>query len=371
MADKPIFDPDSEQAVIATVLRRPEQYRTLKDIIQPDHFYWRAFGWVWEAFGELQEHGTSIDIINLADELQRHGRLDEFRLPGIRQFSGTPALSEIKDLHTLGSGESYAVNVQDYAAKRKLLNWLSTAAGYTHNGRRAADIVAELEHNLETLILHSTRTRSHVSASPAAAAMAYDAARLASKGNRDFPTGLLDLDKLLGILKTELITVAGRPGQGKSALLQSISLNAADAGRRVKFYSLEMSLVQVTQRFIAQLAEVNAFRLMQGRLTNEEWEKIEQARDKFAELPIIICDQPAISIGQIRTDARREDIDAIVVDYVQLARPDRHQERRDLDIGEVTMGLKALGERTGHPDHPGGADGAGGGRTRREAPAPV
>ena len=93
---------------------------------------------------------------------------------------------------------------------------------------------------------------------------------------------------------------------------------------------------------LAQLSGISATKIMQGNMTTDEWEKYRQAQDDFSELRITICDLPAIRIGQIRTEARREPVDIIMVDYIQLANADKPKENRTLDVGEVTRGLKAL-----------------------------
>jgi replicative DNA helicase len=160
---------------------------------------------------------------------------------------------------------------------------------------------------------------------------------------------LVDLDKLIGIQKQELIVLAARPGMGKTALLCTILLNAADIGKHGLLFSIEMSGVSITQRFISQLSGISAFRIMNGNIHEEEQEKYQQAADMVSGLPITVCDLPAIRIGQIRSEARKHKADFIALDYVQLANADQKNDRRDLDIGEVTRGLKALAKELDIP----------------------
>lgn len=344
-----IYNPEIEQAILAHVLRHPKDFAPLHDIIKPVDFGWDCYAYAWDAMRDLSERGMGIDTVTVGDVLEREGRLSDFCIPGPKQFTGRAALSMLRDVITSSSGLSYAENIQDYSAKRQIDRWLTRAHQWTHNGRRATEIMSDLETSFGTLILHGGRVNTHTIPSELSGIRAIESARAAARGDRAFPTGLIDLDKIIAIQRGELITIAARPGQGKSALLVTAALNASRIGKKIKFFSVEMSVVQVTQRFLSQISGVSAFRLMQGKLSTEEWEKIELANDEWCNLSITICDLPAIRTSQIRTEARRDPIDALILDYVQLAKADGKNDRRDLDIGEVTQGMKALAKELDIP----------------------
>ena len=329
----------SEEALLAHVLYNPDEFKSLSDIIGSKDFYLTTHQWVWQAMETLRDKGMGIDVITVGDELARKAQLDEFQKYGM---NGRAALSTLKDQPVTGRGLDYAITVQDYAIKRSLLGLASRVAGWASNGRTSAAIIADVEAEFAKFILHSGKVNTHTVNMEVAAARAIVLAELASSGERALETGLADLDKFLYPQKTELITVAGRPGQGKSSLLATIAINAAKRGKRIKYFSCEMGSAQIAQRMISQLSGVSAFDIMRGRLNIVEWEQTRAGADELSSLPITICDLPAISVGQIRTESRREPVDAIILDYVQLARADKKNERRDLDIGEITGGLKAL-----------------------------
>jgi replicative DNA helicase len=206
-----------------------------------------------------------------------------------------------------------------------------------------------VENEFSKMVLHSGKILTHTMGMDEAVAKAMDATDKASKGERALKTGLNDLDKIIAIQKQELIVVAARPGLGKTALLCTILLNAADNGKRGLLFSVEMSGVSITQRFISQLSGISAFRIMNGNIREDEQEKYQQAADGLSGLPIVICDLPAIRIGQIRSESRKHKADFIALDYIQLANADQKNDRRDLDIGEVTRGLKALAKELDIP----------------------
>jgi replicative DNA helicase len=345
-----IANRESETAILAHALRHPEEYSALADIVRPCDFSWACFGWAWEAMQNIITSGMKLDMIVLADELERMGRLQDFQIPDNKQFTGRAALSCIRDVYTVkGSGESYAVTVSDYAQKRALREVANKIATWATNGRTASAIVADVENEFSKMVLHSGKILTHTMGMDEAVAKAMDATDKASKGERALKTGLNDLDKIIAIQKQELIVVAARPGLGKTALLCTILLNAADNGKRGLLFSVEMSGVSITQRFISQLSGISAFRIMNGNIREDEQEKYQQAADGLSGLPIVICDLPAIRIGQIRSESRKHKADFIALDYIQLANADQKNDRRDLDIGEVTRGLKALAKELDIP----------------------
>lgn len=342
MVDKPISNREAEQGVLAAVIRNPAQYKPLADILQPDSFSWECFSWCWEAFAKLEERGLRLDAITLGDELDRAGRLARFQLPELKQFTGRAALSQLRDIETTDAATSYAINVQDYAAKRKIDEWLTQAHNHVHNGRSAGAIMADLQTSFGTLSLHSGKISTHTVNSEQAGVRALALSQSSGRGERAVATGIPDLDRLLYPQRGELITVAAQTGKGKSSLLATIALNSARDGKSVKMFVLEMSSAQIAQRILSQISEISASKIMQGHLTEDEWEKYQEAISEFALLPITICDLSAIKIGQVRTEARRSPADIIMLDYIQLANADKPQQNRVLDVGEVTRGLKAL-----------------------------
>jgi replicative DNA helicase len=319
--DKAISNHEVEQALLAYTLRNPDKLIALVDIVKPDDFGWECFKWCWEAMTSLAEKGLRLDTVTLGDELERASRLKEFCFPGAKQFFGRAALSQLREVITTEAGESYAMTVSDYASKRAIDRWLTDAHNGAHNGRPAADIIADLETSFSTLILHQGKARAHTVTMDLATVRAIEASEAAGRGERAITTGLKDLDKLLSPQKTELIVVAARPGVGKSALCATIAIHAAQEGRKVKLFTAEMGATQVTQRLLSQLSNVSAFRIMRGSLTVEEWEKIREAAAALQMLPIVICDLPEIKIGQIRSECRRDPIDLAILDYIQLANP--------------------------------------------------
>ena len=167
-------------------------------------------------------------------------------------------------------------------------------------------------------------------------------------------------DKCGGLHDSDLIILAGRPGMGKSSLATNIAFNCADrflrdqrdgieksAGAGVALFSLEMSSDQLATRILAEQAGIPSEALRMGKISREDFQQLSYASQRLADLPLFIDDTPALTIGALRTRARRlkrrHDIGLIVVDYLQLLQGSgRAQDNRVNEISEISRGLKTL-----------------------------
>ncbi len=132
-----------------------------------------------------------------------------------------------------------------------------------------------------------------------------------------------------------------------SALVTNIAENAAiDHGRPVALFSLEMSETELAQRFVASQGRIKGDELRKGRVPDSKWPKILQASAKLAAAPLFIDDSSDVGIIEIRAKARRlhqqQPLGLIIIDYLQLMRPDGRVESRVQQVGEMSRGLKIL-----------------------------
>ena len=174
-------------------------------------------------------------------------------------------------------------------------------------------------------------------------------------------SGLQSIDeKTAGLHNSDLIILAGRPGMGKTSLATNIAFNCAyeslkhqedggpeSFGAPVAFFSLEMSADQLATRILAEQAEISSENLRSGKVSRAEFQDLALASQKLSELPLFIDDTPALTIGALRTRARRlkrrHNIGLIVVDYLQLLQGSgRANDNRVNEISEISRGLKTL-----------------------------
>ncbi|HDI79156.1 MAG TPA: replicative DNA helicase, partial [Desulfobacteraceae bacterium] len=150
-----------------------------------------------------------------------------------------------------------------------------------------------------------------------------------------------------GLQPGELIIIAGRPGMGKTALAINVGYHAADKIRQgVAIFSLEMSKIQLGMRLLGMCAGINGSKLRTGHLSHSDWERLTEAADHLSELPIFIDDSSALSVLEIKAKCRRlrrkNDLALIIVDYLQLIQGRKSAESRQIEISEISRGLKAL-----------------------------
>jgi replicative DNA helicase len=174
-------------------------------------------------------------------------------------------------------------------------------------------------------------------------------------------------DKTAGLHNSDLIILAGRPGMGKSSLAMNIAFNCAEEhlkflrhggkhnyGAPAAFFSLEMSADQLATRILAEQAEISSETLRSGNLSRDEFQRLSFASQRLADLPLYIDDTPALTIGALRTRARRlkrkHKIGLIVVDYLQLLQgSSRANDNRVNEISEISRGLKSMAKDLGIP----------------------
>jgi len=346
---------ENEAAVIGAVLRDPSIFEMLSEILLPEDFGWHSYGLAWKAMGSLHEQGMVIDTITLGDELQRWGNLDDFGMTaetGVVMWSGRAALSKIREIGDPRSALSYSQKISDYSAKRVLLQLMSQGAVWSVNGRTAVDIVSDMTSKLNAIRVYDTKASQHTQTLGDAVSEAYDLTSSAAEGKIIYvDTGFLDLDKILGGLSApDVYVIAGRPGQGKSAFLTSVARNVAIQKKKVAFFSLEASNKQNAMRMISMESGVSFDRQKSGKLLDSEWPLYTHAVEVLSDIetyPIVFNDLPSISVSRVRQELRRikqllGGLDLVMFDYIQLGGTDKKHERRDLEVGEVTRGLKSL-----------------------------
>src|SRR5271166_1285760 len=171
------------------------------------------------------------------------------------------------------------------------------------------------------------------------------------------PTGFVELDRMTsGLHPAEMIVIAARPSMGKTAFAMNVAEHVAlHAGKAVAVFSLEMSSSQLVQRLLCSRAKVNLQKLRNGFLSDRDFPSLTAAAGKLAESPLLIDDTAGLSISELRAKARRlkaqHDIQLVVIDYLQLLKGSsrRSQDNRQLEISEISAGIKALAKELNIP----------------------
>jgi replicative DNA helicase len=170
-------------------------------------------------------------------------------------------------------------------------------------------------------------------------------------------TGFVELDRMTsGLHAAEMVVIAARPAMGKTAFAMNIAEHVAmDIGKAVAVFSLEMSSQQLVQRILCSRAKVDLQRVRNGFLSERDFPNLTAAASQVAAAKMFIDDTPALSVTELRAKARRMkslyDIQLIVIDYLQLLRSmsRRAQDNRQLEISEISAGIKALAKELSLP----------------------
>jgi len=339
----PPHSTDAEESVIGALLLDKNAIISVAEFLMPEHFYDDKLGLIYNACLDLYEDRSPIDVLTVSQKLK--GKKI------IKKIGGNSYLAELANkVPTSAHVEHYAKIVKDQATKRSLMAAASRLVDLSIDESLGAE---ELLDKAESEVFSLTqknlpRTFTSVRDALAQSFDRLDELHKQKGGLRGVATGFKDLDNLLaGMQRSNLIILAARPGMGKTSFALNIARHVAVKDKRsVGYFSLEMSQEELVDRLVIAEADVDAWKMKTGnKLTDDDFTKMSNAYGILAEAPIFIDDTPALSILEMRTKARRlqveNGVDLIVVDYLQLARS-RNLENRVQEVSEISQGLKNL-----------------------------
>ena len=334
--------PEAEESVLGALLLDKDAIIAIAQFLKPDDFYHERHKEIYQCALELYEERIPIDVLTVSERLKKRKSL--------KKIGGVSYLVELANsVPTAAHVEHYGRIVKDTATKRSLMRVASTLVELSMDESLAAD---ELLDKAEAEVFSLTQKHLHATFMPVRDALAESFDRLdelhkRAEGLRGVPTGYPDLDDTLaGLQKSNLIILAARPGVGKTSLALNISQNVAVKYKLpVGFFSLEMSKEELVDRLLVAQADIDAWKLKTGKLSEDDFTKLSNAMGELAEAPLFIDDTPALSILEMRTKARRlqveNGLELLIVDYLQLARS-RQLENRVQEVSEISQGLKNL-----------------------------
>lgn len=343
---------EAEEAVLGALLIDPDAIIHVATFLQPEDFYVQRNGWIYDAIRTLHERREPADLVTVSDELEHRHQLSEIGGPArlTSLINATPTSVHV---------EYYARIIERMAVLRRLINGATQIAQLAYDPQ-GVDNIDEVIDRAEAIIFGVSERRVGRDLRPIRQVMDeyYDRIEYLHQHQGEvvgLPTGLADLDKILGGLqRSDLIIMAGRPGMGKTSLALSIALQAARKWhKRVAVFSLEMSDEQLVQRLVSAETGIDSQRLRLGDIREEEWPVFMAATSNLANTSIFIDDTPAISVMELRTKARRlyaeHGLDLLIVDYLQLMRGDFRSENRQQEISFISRSLKGLARELNLP----------------------
>ena len=347
----PPHNVDAEASLLGAMLLSRDAIGPAVETLSGDHFYVPAHGYIFDAIASLYGAGEPADPVTVAEELTRANLLE--------QVGGPQRLLELQMATPASSNAArYATIVEEHALLRRLIGVAGDIVelGYSH----PEDVVKTVD-EAEAMMFQIAERRVIDSTKPIRELLDANLDRLEElyeKGDAitGLPTGYVDFDELLsGLQPSNLVIVGARPSMGKTAFGLGMAANAAlEAQRPVLFFSLEMGHLELTQRMLCSDARVDSQRMRNGNLSEDDWPKITRAVGKLGEAPIWIDDNPNLTVMEIRAKARRlksrlGDLGLIVVDYLQLMSGRGTAENRQVEVSEMSRGLKILARELDTP----------------------
>ncbi len=340
---------EAEEAVLGSLIISPGAVHDVVPLLSPEDFYSDRNRWIYEAVLKLHRRNQPPDLITLSAELEQSGRLGEV---------GGPAYltSLVNSVPTAVHAEYYANLVAQAAVRRRLLRAATQIASLAYE---EADDARELVDRAEQLIFAiaergTRRDLRRINEVLDEVLERLEKLRLMEEEVYGVPTGFRDLDELLGGLqKSDLVILAGRPSMGKTSLALSIARNAAMKGKKVAVFSLEMSAEQLVHRLLAAESGVESRKIVRGRVSDEEFEKLVITAGELGDVYMYIDDTPSLSVMSLRSKARRiyseYGLDLVVIDYLQLMQGDYRAENRVQEISYISRALKGLAREMNVP----------------------
>lgn len=335
---------EAETGVLGSVLLMPELVDDLVSELKPEDFFDPAHQILFRHIFSMHGEGQKIDITLLRERLKSEGELEA--------VGGAAGLARIfTSVPTPAHAKYYAGIVREKSTLRQIIQTCSELVERAFlPGEQAKGLLDSAEEKV--FGIREGRQSSNLLVLEDALHEAVSRLEARARGESLLGTvecGFRDLDKLTGGMHaSELIIIAARPSMGKTAFALNIAENVVLRSERpVLFVSLEMAAIELTERMLCSVAQVNGSRLRNGTLNAEDRRKLLAKAGQISTAPLYIDDSHSQTIAEIAAAARRvkrsrNDLAMIVIDYLQLIEPDNSADSRQEQVAKIARRLKGL-----------------------------
>ncbi|MDD3725648.1 MAG: replicative DNA helicase [Candidatus Ratteibacteria bacterium] len=342
---------DAERAALGCMLLSEAARMDAFETIKEEFFYSESHRKIFSAIRTLFEKNEKCDLITVTNQLTQQGVIDE--------VGGVEYLSEMVEIvPTAANIDEYIKIIWDKYLLRTIIENATDIISEAFSEPEEVDAFLD---RVEATIFDIGEKKTKRTIFPLKELIKENIELIGKIHGRQglvtgVPTGFTDLDKLTtGFHPADFIIIASRPSIGKTAFVCNIALNLNAGPSRfpILMFSLEMSKEQLVQRMLCCEAKINLLKLRQGMLSDEDMGKMLLSAGRLEQVPIFIDDTPSLNTFELRARARRlkasEDIQLIVVDYLQLMKSSRRAENRQQEISEISGSLKALAKELNIP----------------------
>ncbi len=338
--------PDLEEAILSAILIEREAMTKVLDIISADSFYKPAHQAIYRSMRRLFERSQPIDLLMVMEDLRKNEELEV--------VGGAAYLAQLTSKVTSSANiEYHARIVTEKFIQRELIRTSSEIIKDAYEDSTDVLDLLDKAGNFVFEITERNMGKQVADMGTLANQLMDQLTMLREKedGLTGVPTGFIELDRLTsGLQPSDLIIVAARPAMGKTSFVLSMARNAAaEHGRGVAIFSLEMSAAQLAGRIFSQDAEVNGQKMRNGKFTDEEWIRLVEAMNRVGEAPIYIDDTAGINVFELRAKCRRlkleKNISMVIIDYLQLMSGTGEANKggnREQEVSAISRALKGL-----------------------------
>ncbi len=342
---------EAEMCVLGCAYMSASSLEKVCDELTSDMFYDKRNATIYTALCELKRRNEPVDSTILKNEIEK--------ITPINSIGGVEYLTDVIDSVVSASNvDSYIKIVREKSLRRKLID---VCENIEKNAREEDNETNDLVESAEKELFAVTKARKsgEFRTSRDVLKTAINQLETLAKNNSDvtgIATGFYDFDKLTsGLHPNELIIIAARPAMGKTAFALNLAVNAAiSSNKSVAIFNLEMGAEQLMFRMLSAASSVEGNKLKTGKLSHEDWKKINEATSELGDAPIFIEDTPGITIGEIRAKCRRlqstGNLGLIVIDYLQLiSGGPGYGNNRQQEVSDISRSLKTMAMELGVP----------------------
>lgn len=345
---------EAEQSLIGSLLLDNQKWDDVNSIVLVKDFYHQNHQIIFKAMQDLVDAGSPLDVVTVSDKLS-----SEDNLKKIGDMAYLATLAE----NTPGTANliTYARIIRDNSVLRSLIvssNQISEQAYHTE-GQTTRQILDHAEKMIFDISeSHDSRRGEFAKIGELLPGVLdrIDELQESATGITGVATGYTRIDQLTsGFQKGDLIIIAGRPSMGKTSLAINIAEYVAFKQRLpVGIFSLEMSGQQLTMRLLSSLSGVNSNSIRTGRLSDNDWPRLNKAIETLQDLPIVIDESSGLNAHELRSRSRKMStmvggLGLIVVDYLQLMQGTEQTENRATEISGITRSMKLLAKELNVP----------------------
>ena len=335
-----------ERSVLSSVIFEPSQFEDIENMLDTNDFYLGAHQDIYGAMKSLVRKEQPIDEEFIKKELSSAKKFDE------------GAMLEVLASNPISNTRAYIQEIKDKALKRHLLSLTTEIKRVTLEEELPSSEVVDLVEKKLYEITQDSQTSDFKDAPTVTEETLAYIQEMKARGNSvlvGVDTGFAELNKMTtGFGKGDLVIIAARPAMGKTSLVLNMVQNLIDQNKGVAFFSLEMPAEQLMLRLLSIKTSIPLQKLRVGDMDDDQWSRLNGAVDQMQRSKLFVDDQGSVNINQVKSRMRKlkaqhPEIEMCVIDYLQIMNGTGASKDRQMEVSEMSRGLKMLARELGMP----------------------